>query len=485
MSGGSPLALRGGASTTVPRGGTARVECFLCAARRHVPPHGTELDAVAVESHDAHVQAATGIGHQDEWQKDDLYEPGLQAAADSRQADWRSEALRNDWARLWDGGPTFYRNKYAAAGLSAAEVPPREAIPLTTKDELRADEAASPPFGTYRSVTLEDARFISTSSGSTGAPQLHLRTARDQEQWYRVMRRIWWRAGLRDGDRLTQTWPPPPYTPSYTPTLAELGIMEIATGVPTEVAVAAAHLELWDRVRPTAFMTTSSQLQLYEAAAASQGFDFRGLTDGTTVLIIEAACQFEGPAKAFAHHYGFSRLHNLGGASDVPGLVGSSCRFNTGIHMSADVVFLEVVDPSTGKAVAPGERGHLVVTAIGHDQLWLRYDLEDIVVMPTEPCPCGETGPRYTLLGREADAIRDAGRVILPLDVQLALFDLGSPEFRMVKNGESVINLEVETSNDGTDIQSLLCEEFGVSVSILPVPPGSLPRSAFKPRRTQ
>jgi phenylacetate-CoA ligase len=414
----------------------------------------------------------------------ELFDPQRQAGDQDTCARWASDGLAREWDRLWSSGLEFYCRKYQAAGLTRRDLPDLAAIPLTTKAELRADEATFPPFGSYRSVGREAARFISTSSGATGRPQIHLRTALDQERWIESMRRHWWRAGLRAGDRLAQTWPPPPYSPPWALTLAPAEILEIPSGPPAAGGASPDQLSLWQALRPTAFMTTSSQLQLYEAAAGQLGIDLRALTEGTSVSIIEAACQFPEPAAWFADHYGFARVHNLSGASEVPGFIGSSCRFNTGIHQSADLVIVEVVDPSTGEEVGCGERGHLVVSAIGHDQFWLRYDLEDIVVRSDGPCPCGETGPRYTLIGRQADAVEVGGRTVLPLDVQLALFGQGAPEFRVAGTESGSLRVEIETDRPegGTALEQCLIEHLEIPVTVTPVTPGTLPRSIFKPR---
>ena len=205
------------------------------------------------------------------------------------------------------------------------------------------------------------------------------------------------------------------------------------------------------------------------------------MADGI-LAFLEASCQFEGPRQRVESAYGV-RLHNIGGASEIPGFATSDCRFHTGLHCSPDHFLIQVCDRDTGMEVAPGERGSLVVTAFDIDATFLRYDLEDVVVEHTEPCPCGEAGSRYTLLGRSADVVTVGGRALLPIDIQLALDEAGGPEFQIVRDEQGdALRLRVETA-DAHGLTGALSESLGVTVNIEAIDVGTLPRATFKPRR--
>jgi phenylacetate-CoA ligase len=53
------------------------------------------------------------------------------------------------------------------------------AMPLTTREELLADQAANPPFGTNLTFPLERYTHLHQTSGSTGATLRVLDTAED------------------------------------------------------------------------------------------------------------------------------------------------------------------------------------------------------------------------------------------------------------------------------------------------------------------
>jgi phenylacetate-CoA ligase len=415
----------------------------------------------------------------------ELWDPAGQGRDPAATAEAARDGIARTWSRIWEMPIPYYRHKFEAVGLSAHEVPPLDAIPRTNKAELRADEDAHPPFGSYRSVGLGDAVRLGASTGTTGRPTLFFYTRHDLEVHVEVGRRGLWRYGLRRGRRWTHSWPQGIYPTGVSAgrQFLDLGVLEIPVGPPFTREVAAEQLRLWELLRPDGFQVTGSQLQTYDEVGAEIGVDFQALLKGATLAFLEASCQFEGPRHRLESLYGV-RLHNIGGASEIPGFATSDCRFHTGLHCAGDHFVIQVCDPVTGAELPLGERGTLVITAFDIDATFIRYDLEDIVVMSAEPCPCGETGPRYTLLGRAADVVSVAGRGILPVDLQVAVDDVGAPEFRLRRDGDAnALRVEVETDGDGADVAAVLRERLELAVEVVPVAPGTLPRSSFKPRR--
>jgi phenylacetate-CoA ligase len=363
-------------------------------------------------------------------------------------------------------------------------MPDLDQVPTTTKRELLADAAAHPPFGRFRSVTLDDAARVGSSTGTTGDPFLWFFGSRDVEAIITGQLRQLWRAGVRPGDRFTHAWPGGLYGTNVAGGRhhVRLGTLELPMGLPTDDAVAAGHLRLWQLLHPNGFQITLPQIELYDRVGQSVGIDFAEIFAESNVVTVEAMLQFDEPRLAFERRWGV-RVHNMSGASEVPGLISTDCRFRTGLHTPAATHIVQIVDEA-GREVEPGQRGRIVVTTLGIDAFVLRYDLEDIGVAYDGGCPCGETGPRYTFLGRGADAAHVGGRTVLPLDVQLALVSVGSPEARIAAGSASHLAVTVEAAASDTGrIARLLEDAIEVPVELDAVPPGSLQRSTFKPRR--
>jgi phenylacetate-CoA ligase len=292
-----------------------------------------------------------------------------------------------------------------------------------------------------------------------------------------------WRVGMRPGHHFAHSWPGGLYPTAVLGGrhFLDLGILEIPVGPPFTPEQAASHVLLWQTLGIDALMCTGSQLLTYDDAASSMGVDLADVLSGARLVIVEASCQFEAPRARIERTYGV-KIHNISGAAEVLGFVTSDCEHHTGLHVPVGHHVIQVCDPVTGREVPDGERGTLVASSFDMDAYCLRYDLEDIVVGFSDPCPCGQVGKRYQLLGRAVDRAVVSGRSILPIDVQLALEPLGAPEFLLQAGACDELTVRVE-SDAAPELQKGLEESLGVPVRLDPVAEGSLPRAAFKPRR--
>jgi phenylacetate-CoA ligase len=414
----------------------------------------------------------------------ELWDPRAQAIEPLELDRLIADGLAREWERVWQLPLPFYREHYERAGLRVDDVPALDEIPRTTKANLREDETDFPPFGRHRAVGLDRAVRLGVTTGTTGKPWMSFYSADDIDRMVATQFQHTWRAGLRRGHHFAHSWPGGLYPSAVLGGrhLLELGILEIPVGPPFSTEQAASHVQLWATLGIDGLMTTGSQLQIYDEAATSVGIDLPALLSRATLMFVEASCQFAEPRKRVEDAYGV-RLHNIGGAGEVPGLVASDCRFHTGLHVPPLGYVLQVCDPTTGREVPAGERGTLVVSTWGLDAFYLRYDLEDIAVASAGPCPCGQSGPRYTLIGRMADAAVIGDRTILPLDVQLALRDFGAPEFVLAAGLGDVLRLRVETTGTGRDEAAAVIAALDAPTEVDPAPVGTLPRSTFKPRR--
>jgi phenylacetate-CoA ligase len=312
---------------------------------------------------------------------------------------------------------------------------------------------------------------------------LYLRGADDMAIYNELTRRNLWREHLRPQGRMTSSWPGFIYGAMGMSALNDFPAMHIPVGPPFSVDMAKEHIALWQMLRPTNFMMTSSQLYLYDQAAAEMGVTMAEIFNGGHVAFLEAICQYDGPREQLEKQYNM-HIYNISGASEMVGAMVTDCRYHTGFHTAAEYVIAQICDPKTGREVPEGGRGHLVWTAIGGNSVWMRYNVEDWAEHMPGDCPCGETGMRYRLLGREGDRQEINGKQIFPLDVQLAVNDHGAPEL-MVEKGKKpgVLCVKVETGGDGADLAAVIQRALSVPVEVTPVPVASLPRSTFKPKR--
>ena len=70
-------------------------------------------------------------------------------------------------------------------------------------------------------------------------------------------------------------------------------------------------------------------------------------------------------------------------------LIGMECREHQGYHISADNLYVEVVDEA-GRTCAPGQTGRILVTDLRNAaNPFIRYEIGDLGAMAAEPCSCG------------------------------------------------------------------------------------------------
>ena len=145
-------------------------------------------------------------------------------------------------------------------------------------------------------------------------------------------------------------------------------------------------------------------------------------------------CAGEALSPAFRTHLA-SRLEledvfERGGSSD--GMFGGGeCLAHRGHHVSADVHYVEIIDPRTGATLGAGRRGTAVVTNLSLGKsVYIRFDTEDVAEVIPGDCPCGRTHPVIEFYGRLADSVVLPGRIITPADVRGVLDEFEATRFR-------------------------------------------------------
>ena len=94
------------------------------------------------------------------------------------------------------------------------------------------------------------------------------------------------------------------------------------------------------------------------------------------------------------------------------GVLGGDCEHHRGMHLFEDLFLVENVDENGG-AVPDGEVGHklLLTNLFNRTQPLIRYELSDMVVLDSTPCPCGRGLRRVVALeGRSDDILHLPGR---------------------------------------------------------------------------
>jgi phenylacetate-CoA ligase len=273
-------------------------------------------------------------------------------------------------------------------------------LPVISREKLVEWELAEPPYGGLDDPNAAiDRIFI--SPGPVYEPHL----SEDDPLWARAYKA----AGVQKGEIALNAF-------SYHMVAAGLtfhnGLRKVgATVIPSGAAGREQQLQLIKDLKPTVFTGTPSFLMSIIEKAEELNFQFG------TDFRIKKACFAAEPLlptvrETLEKKYGID-TYTMYGATEV-GDIGFECERKRGWHLCEEV-YVEIVDPATGKTVAPGELGEIVVTRFNALFFLVRFGTGDLSRLIAEPCPCGRTSYRLdSIAGRVGEAVKVRGLFVAP-----------------------------------------------------------------------
>jgi len=252
-------------------------------------------------------------------------------------------------------------------------------IPPLTKDELRALDTDAfysafciqPP-----SAAVEFWR----SGGATGRPLFYPRTAEDLRYCLLGFRRIWECIGVGAGDVVHDSFPLGihPIGQMIARSAQDVGAGVVWAGAGTTTP-SALQLELIASLAPTVWAGMSSYALHLANLAEAQGVNLAASSVRTLVCSAE---QLTAAKRAKLERAWGARVYDTFGMTEGS-MMASERDGIDGMRLWADLFLVEVVDEVTGKPVADGEPGALVMTPLwSHTATpFLRWLSSDIVTL--------------------------------------------------------------------------------------------------------
>lgn len=397
----------------------------------------------------------------------------------------QSRRLRAAIDHVYNSNP-IYRKLFDEKGVRPDEIRGIEDVsrlPMTGKDLLRK----SYPMG-LSCVPRRQVVEMHMSSGSTGTPVIMPYTAADLAQWAECMARCYRMAGGLPGDGVQITplfglfnggfgmyhgaraaglfvIPAGPGNTQRQVRLARDLKTRILTGV---VSYGVRIIEVMEEMGEK---LPDLEIGIFGAEAFSESMKKR-ISEGLGIEVFDI--------------YGMTETGGVG-------TLGQDCPAHDGLHVWEDQYLLEVVDPITGEAVADGETGELVVTALTREALpVIRFRTADLTrVISRERCECGRTHLRIApITGRIDDMIIVKGVNFFPKQVEQTLMGIkgvGSNYQIIVEEVDGVkdvrVNVEAEPGVTGFMVEKALKEALGFSPRGDVYPIGGLPRTEGKAQR--
>jgi len=362
-------------------------------------------------------------------------------------------------------------------------------LPFTTKDDLVADQAAHPPYGTNLTYPLERYTHLHQTSGTTGQTLRVLDTPEDWAWWRRNLGIVFRSAGVGPEDRVALAYSFGPYIQFWASYegAQDVGAMVIALGGMdslqrlTTIRDYGATTLLCTPTYAVHLARVADQNGLAEALATVDKVVCTG-EPGASIASVRRQIQLGWGARCLDH----------AGLSEV-GSFAYPCDGCGGMHLREDEFVAEILDPETGEPVADGETGELVVTALARAGFpVIRYRTGDIVERHAEPCGARHPGRWLPqgILGRSDDMVVIRGMNVFPSAIEQTLREFeGVGEFRITFYSEPTamdeVKLEVELARplEARAIQAQLRQTLGLRVRIVPLKPGILPVQVGKARR--
>jgi phenylacetate-CoA ligase len=428
--------------------------------------------------------------------------PSVECLEREALASLQGRRLQRLLADIYRRNP-FYTRKLDEAGIAVSALQfPRdlEKLPLTTKSELVADQAVHPPWGTRLTEPMERyTRYCQTSS-TTGLP---LRWLDTNESWQWILE--CWKAVFRGarvgpGDRIFFPFSFGPFLGFWS--AFEAGCQIGAQCVPGGGMSSQLRLRMIETIGATVVCCTPTYaLRLADVAAeeARAGNTSRPLSEsGVRVLIVagEPGGSIPATREAIQRSWG-ARVIDHHGLTEV-GPASFECWEGAGaLHVNEGEFICEILEPSTGRPLADGQRGELVLTNLGRTASpVIRYRTGDIVVRRSGPCSCGRTWARLEggILTRADDMVSIRGVNVYPTAIESVVRGFAEiVEFRSTvsHNGAlRALSLEIEAAPETADARALcdqvsqrLLQALGLHVPVRAAEPGSLPRFEMKSRR--
>lgn len=381
----------------------------------------------------------------------------------------------------------FYKKKLE--GIETGDIQTAEdfeKLPFTWKGDLRD----AYPLG-LMAVPQEQIVRIHSSSGTTGTPVVIPYTKKDVDDWAVQFSRCYAMAGVTAADRVQ-------ITPGYGLWTAGIGFQAGAErlgamAVPMGPGNTEKQLQMMIDLHTTVLCATSSYALLLAEEIARRGLKDRiSLKKG----IIGSERWGEKMRRRISQELGI-QLYDIYGLTEIygPG-IGISCGESSGIHYWDDYVYIEIVDPVTGKVLPDGEIGEIVITTLQKEGApLLRYRTHDLSRILPGRCACGSRYPRLdTIMGRTDDMIKVKGVNIFPSQIEELLSSIAgvSSEYRLTiehlqGRDHCILSAEAESGADAerlrTEVQSLFKTKIGITVQTEITPLGTLPRSEKKTKR--
>jgi phenylacetate-coenzyme A ligase PaaK-like adenylate-forming protein len=337
----------------------------------------------------------------------------------------------------------FYRELWSGAGITPSDIRSIDdftsKVPTFCKDDVKAyRERTGDPFGGLLCVDPSELTSITSTSGTTGMPELI------PEMWTvapplpTIYARDLWEIGLRPGDKVLM--PPGSFRNYFDDFFHMLGLIPvfidgwIGQGENVLRAIERHRIAFVQLFLPLVleFEKLEDRYDITSMLSSLKGAAFAGMPLGK-MLTQKVRDQWG------VNLFTYTSAGDTGTAWEG--------REHDGYFLWEDTVLAETLDPVSHVPVGDREVGELVATDLDNWAApYIRFCSGDIVRITREPAPSGRTHARMWVLGRSGDEMIVGGKAVMLADVwQLieSVPELGDGIFQVIRYADAMDRLRI------------------------------------------
>ena len=358
-------------------------------------------------------------------------------------------------------------------------------VPFTHKQEVVADQAAHPPYGS--NLTFPSAaytRFCQTS-GTTGRPLAILDT---NESWQWMLdnwRRIYTAAGVGAGARVYFAFSFGPFLGFWT--AFEAAAQHGCLCLPGGGLGSAARLRAMIEHRAEVLCCTPTYALRLLDVAREENIDLCLAKVRTIIVAGEPGGSVLAVRERISAGWNGARVVDHYGMTEVGPVAYEDPQREGVLRIVEDAYFAEIIEPGGAEPVPAGGVGELVLTPLGrHSWPLLRYRTGDLVKWSRDAQGIALEGG---IIGRADDMVVVRGVNVYPtaFDALVRMIpEIG--EYRVTvsrRDALTELEVEIESSDDTAPgrLERSLNQAFSLRIPVTRVAHGTLPRFEMKARR--
>jgi phenylacetate-CoA ligase len=353
----------------------------------------------------------------------------------------RDQKIRSLVAHAYCRVP-YYKRLFDAAGIAPDAIAgygDLQRLPILTKRTILDHEPelmASPWPGRV---------FQRKTSGSTGMT-LHFKKEADAlARNDAIMYRCYGWYGIGIGDRQARFWGVPvDWRPRLRENLKDIVANRVRiSAFDLSPSTCAREYRRIRRFRPDYFYGYTSAIYAFATICRELDLPLDDLP--LKAVICTAEMMYPHHRTALEQAFSCPVVDEYGSSEN--GVIAFQCRLGR-MHMMSDHLAIEFVD-ETGRPVAPGQRGRIVITDLwSYAMPLVRYDIGDVGTASEASCSCGITLPLMEIVeGRKEDFIRtQSGTLVHAAYLCYTLKDDAVREFKMYQKTRDALVVQIVKS---------------------------------------